>query len=38
MLADIKGKINSDTVIVGDSNLPLPPTFINGKIIQIENQ
>ena len=35
MLTDIKGEINSNTIIVGDFNTP---TFINGQIIQTENQ
>ena len=35
MLTDIKGEINSNTIIVGDFNTA---TFINGQIIQTENQ
>ena len=34
-LADIKGEIDSNTIIVGDVNIPLTP--INGQIIKSEN-
>ena len=35
MLTDIKGEIDSNTIIVGDFNTP---TYINVQIIQTENQ
>ena len=35
ILTNIKREINSNTIIVGDFN---NPTYINGKIIQTENQ
>ena len=34
-LADIKGEIDSNTIIVGDFNTPLTPVF--GQIIKTEN-
>ena len=34
ILTDIKGEIDSNTIVVGD----LTSTYINGQIIQAENQ
>ena len=34
IITDIKGEINSTTIITGDFNTP---TYMNGQIIQTEN-